>query len=152
MLNLLRVMSKIANVNGYDETGRIRDKSGNFINKTDIAVLLLNAMLPGKLIVGANHFVSLMREAQVNPDWILNENIRYKLMSSSDQLVKVEEVKESQVIVTKSTSPEPNIELSATPVKGTKRKVEFHEEIGEPTKAKRRIFYPNRENWVVPDE
>ena len=64
MLNLLRVMPKLANINRYDEYGRIKDNNGQIIEKSDIAVLLLNAMSAEKLVIGENEFVLLLKKSK----------------------------------------------------------------------------------------
>ena len=167
MFNLLRVMAKLANINGYDEEGRIKDNTGHVVEKSDIAILLLNAMSPGKLVIGENDFIYLLKKANVNPDLILNENVKFKLqnmtitrISNNDEVVK-----EPELFITKSSSPkrgsselsekypnpmidEPQIENIK--IKPTKRKSNFINEIndGEQIK-KRKSDIPER--WIIPD-
>lgn len=86
LINLLRVMSKLASIQGYDEEGRIQSRSGGYMNNTDIAFLLQNSMAPGKLIVGQDEFIHLLIKAKVNPDLILNENVRSKLLNENSNM------------------------------------------------------------------
>jgi hypothetical protein len=77
---LLNIVLKIASVNGYDQNFRIYDANGSPITNSDIVVLLNNAVTPGKILYGENDFIRLLYEAQVNPQWIVNENVRNKLL------------------------------------------------------------------------
>jgi len=84
----MRVISKVAMIRGYDDDGRILMENGRYMENSDIASLMFNAMSPGKLIIGEHEFINLLKKASVNPDLILNENIRYKLLNSSSSYMK----------------------------------------------------------------
>ena len=77
---LLSVVLKIASCDGYDETGRIRGPHGEVIESSDIISLLLHALSPGRTIHGLEAFVDLLARARVNPDDIINANVRALLM------------------------------------------------------------------------
>jgi len=113
MLNLLRVMSKVAMINGYDESGLIKDETGKSVENTDFAVLLLNAMSPGELIVGEQEFISLLIKANVSADLILNENIKYKLSnlkSNSSYHINMDTIpREPEIVAIKTTPPSSKI-------------------------------------------
>src|ERR1700712_1328342 len=78
---LLKIALKIASKNAYDEDFKIKDINGHPISDSDITVLLNSAISPQKLLVGESDFVRLLYEAKVEPSWIVNENMRSKLLN-----------------------------------------------------------------------
>ena len=78
---LLNIVLKIALRNGYNEEFEINDRFGNPISDTDIAALINNALSHEKILVGEKDFIRILYESNVNPYWIVNENVRAKLLS-----------------------------------------------------------------------
>ena len=78
---LIKIVLKLALNKSYDENFNIRDESGKPLSDTDIAELLNQILSPQKIIHGENEFIRLLYQSGVNPDWIINQNIRAKLMS-----------------------------------------------------------------------
>ena len=81
MQKLLKIVLKIALHNAYNEDFRINDSNGNPINESDVAALLLHALSAGKLLIGEEDFIRLLYEADVNPNWIVNENVKVRLLA-----------------------------------------------------------------------
>ena len=78
---LIKIVLKLALNKSYDENFNIRDESGEPLSDTDIAELLNHILSPQKIIHGENEFIRLLYQSGVNPDWIINQNVRAKLMS-----------------------------------------------------------------------
>jgi len=79
LLRILKIVLKIAKIGGYDENGRVRRKDGNFIDKSNVSTLLNHAMTQGKVLHGEAEFIELLQEAKIDPNLIVNENLRSKL-------------------------------------------------------------------------
>lgn len=79
--NIMKILLKLAKINAYDITGRVRDKNGVFLNDSDLISLINHAMTHGKLLLGQSEFIRLLHEANVEPNLIINENIRAKLLN-----------------------------------------------------------------------
>jgi len=97
---IMKIILKLAKINGYDVLGRVRNNKGEFIDSSIIS-LINNAMTHGKLLLGQNEFISLLKEANVEPDLIYNENVRAKLIN----------------IQTNQTLDYTNSDLSISPIK-----------------------------------
>gem|GEM_PF-4301381 len=97
---IMKIILKLAKINGYDVLGRVRNKKGEYIDSSIIS-LINNAMTHGKLLLGQNEFISLLKEANVEPDLIYNENVRAKLIN----------------IQTNNISDYTNSDLSSSPIK-----------------------------------
>lgn len=159
MHNLLRVMMKIAFIQGYDEEGRIKDSNGEYMENTDIASLLLHAMSPGKLIIGEQQFVELLDKAGVNPDLILNENIRYKLLNVFNSLKSKNIEKIPEVIIESSNEVDRDIKPSVhSKNRGIKRKnseIDLVEDNESNTESDGRRIKRKRDelpdNWIIPE-
>lgn len=78
----IRILLKLAKIEGYDENGRIRNKSGEFIDGSSLLHLIINAMSVGHVLVGESEFIDLMKEAKITPDEIPNNNVKAKLLAS----------------------------------------------------------------------
>src|SRR5277367_4725607 len=76
----IKIILKIAKIDGYDGNFRIKNESGVFIDNTNIINLLSNVTTPAKALLGHEPFVSLLYKAGVEPELISNENIRVKLI------------------------------------------------------------------------
>ncbi|MDI9312885.1 MAG: hypothetical protein QM535_21930 [Limnohabitans sp.] len=166
MINLLRIMSRLANIHGYDENGKILDRSGKYMDQTDIAVLLLNAMSPGKLIIGEDEFIYLLKKANVNPDLILNENVRYKLLNErriQNEIINEDLIPETQIFASRK---EPLMDIennkektdNIEPRKVVKRKLsddilnDYSDNINDESFNSKRKRNELPDNWIVPEE
>ena len=78
---LLKIALKIALNNAYDENFNIKDSNGNPVSDSDIALLLNSAISPQRLLIGEEDFIRVLYESKVDPNWIVNENIRSKLLN-----------------------------------------------------------------------
>ena len=78
---IMKIFLRLANIKGYDLIGRVRDSSGNFIKDSDIIALISHSLTHGKLLLGQNEFINLLFEAKIEPELIVNENVKSKLMS-----------------------------------------------------------------------
>ena len=117
LLKQIRVILGLAKIQGYDESGRIRDSKGNFIPNSDIVTLINHAMTPGRVLIGQDVFISLLKEAKITPDLIINDNVRSKLAGVTPSV---------------SAPPvhDPQIHIESTPVKTPmKRKIENDEAV-----------------------
>ena len=82
MNDLLNIMLKLALIRAFDDKGRIRNKNGEYIENTDISLLLTNAMTPGRIIIAEEAFIELLKEANIPATLFRNENIKIKLTNS----------------------------------------------------------------------
>ncbi|RWS26471.1 hypothetical protein B4U80_02435 [Leptotrombidium deliense] len=64
MLKQLKIILKLAKINAYDENGRIRDKSGTFIENIS------------RVLLAEKEFIDLLNEANIDPELIINDNVR----------------------------------------------------------------------------
>ena len=80
LLKQIRVILGLAKIEGYDDSGRIRGEKGIFLPNSDIVSLLNNAMTPGRVLIGQDIFISLLKEAKIPPELIVNDNVRAKLV------------------------------------------------------------------------
>ena len=120
---LLKIALKIASLDAYDEDFKIKDSNGNPIEDSDIVALLNNAISNQKLLVGENDFIRLLFEAKVDPNWIVNENMRSKLLNYRPMNTRPKQPPPEQTIPKYiHTSTPPN--RPQTPNEPTKRKGE----------------------------
>lgn len=78
----IKILLKLAKIEGYDENGRIRNRNGEFIDGSSLLHLIINAMSVGHVLVGESEFIDLMKEAKITPDEIPNNNVKAKLLAS----------------------------------------------------------------------
>ena len=76
---LLNIILRLARIDSYDLYGRLKLEDGTIIQNSDIGHLLQHAMMPGKVLIGEQEFIKLLFKAQVEPDMIINDNIRAQL-------------------------------------------------------------------------
>ncbi|RWR99765.1 hypothetical protein B4U79_03256, partial [Dinothrombium tinctorium] len=82
LLRMVKIVLRLASINGYDYDGRIRSKKGLFIDRSNIITLLNHAMSIGHPLIGEQEFIELLREAKVDPSLIINENVKTKLANN----------------------------------------------------------------------
>ena len=79
---IIKTLVRLVSINAFDaESMKIRDSSGQLMNNTNILDLLSHAMSKGKNTVGANEFVKRLLEADVDPEWVINEYVRDQLIN-----------------------------------------------------------------------
>lgn len=154
-LRQMQIILKIAKINGYDIGGRIRDQEGSFIENSSLIHLLTYSMTPGRVLVGEKEFIDLLYEAKVEPDTILNDNIKaklYKMYNNKSQTEVeplIEEYKENKGGEKRKRDDDddemPNLEpYYNVPIK--KRRympvLEPEVEVNKNTSKKRRWDYP----------
>ena len=75
----IKIILKLAKSESYDEGLRIKSRNGKFLEKSNIVDLLTHAMSAGKVLHGEEEFIGLLAECGVDPELILNENVKSKL-------------------------------------------------------------------------
>ena len=78
---IMRTVFNLALINGYDKQMRIRNSKGEFVPNSNLMDLLNHAMSVGKKLENINEFIDLLAEAEVDPEWIINENVRQMLVT-----------------------------------------------------------------------
>lgn len=76
----IKVILKLAQKVGYDDQLRIKLRNGKFLENTNIVDLLTHAMSFGKVLYGENEFVQLLSDSEVDPELIINQNVKLKLI------------------------------------------------------------------------
>ena len=76
----IKIILKLARSVAYDEDLRIKLKNGKYLEKSNIVDLLTHAMSVGKVLYGENEFIQVLNDSNVDPDLIINENVRLKLI------------------------------------------------------------------------
>ncbi|RWR99124.1 hypothetical protein B4U79_14112, partial [Dinothrombium tinctorium] len=66
----------LAKINAYDNEGRIRDSKGEFISNSSLIQLLSHAMTASRILLAEKEFIDLLYEADVDPDLIINDNVK----------------------------------------------------------------------------
>ena len=79
----IKIILKLARTIGYDEDLRIKLRSGKYLEKSNIVDLLTHAMSAGKVLYGEDEFVELLADSNVDPNLIINDNVRNKLIQFS---------------------------------------------------------------------
>ena len=79
---LLQIIMHIASVQGYNNQCNIKDRSGNFVEGSDIVPLILYAVSKEKLVKDIEPFVNLLVDAKVPPEIITNEVLRQRVIST----------------------------------------------------------------------
>ena len=82
---LILIVLKIARHNGYDENFNLLDENGKVIDKSDLVSLLNHSLTHQKLFIGGERFIQLLHEAKVDPNRIINDNMRSKLLSITER-------------------------------------------------------------------
>ena len=77
----IKVISKLAQNDSYDENLRIKSRSGTYLEKTNLVDLLTHSMSIGKVLHGEDDFIALLAKSHVDPELILNENVKSKLIN-----------------------------------------------------------------------
>ena len=79
-LDVYDLILRLGQLGAYDSSRRIRGPDGEFVQNTDIAHLIEEAMRPSRVVNGADAFIELLVASKINPDSIANDTIRAKLV------------------------------------------------------------------------
>ena len=76
----IKIILKLAKFVGYDDDLRIKLKNGDYLEKSNIVDLLTHAMSAGRVLYGEQEFIELLADSHVDPNLIINDNVRMKLI------------------------------------------------------------------------
>ena len=93
---LLTIALKLAKFGGFDDYFRIKSSDGSFLNESDVVSLLLYSCSPGRSMKGIDEFVQLLRDAEVDPELIINAQVREMLQRISHPKIRKPIYKEPQ--------------------------------------------------------
>lgn len=79
IIRLIKIALKIAKKDAYDDQMRILDIMGRPIDGTYLPTLLKYIVTPQKIIIGEDDFIRILHDADIDPEWITNENVRARL-------------------------------------------------------------------------
>lgn len=85
-LDAYNLILKLGQMGAYDSSRRIRAPDGTFVPNTDIAHLIDEAMRPNRVVNGGDAFIDLLIAGKVDPDTIVNDTLRSKLLHKMEQL------------------------------------------------------------------
>lgn len=166
----LKLVLKIAFAKGYDENGRLIDSNGQVVANSDIGTLIGHALSHGKALVGESEFIQLLKRANVDPELILNENLKLKLVNTAQpSSVKLdnEEIRvstqepidaEPYDTITRVAKRSRDDEIQPSDTKRGKwqiKSTEFPKMVIKKLKPKRKWVVPSESNskpeWVIPE-
>lgn len=85
----LDIALRLGRIKGYDDTRRILGADGKYITGSDVSMLIEEAMTPKRVLIGMDDFVKLLAKANVDPDSILNDNLKKKLTTYKKSINKL---------------------------------------------------------------
>ena len=145
----LKIILKLAKVNGYDNNLRIKGSNNNYVDNSNIINLLNDAMITSKVLIGYNEFIKLLYESGVEPDLIINDNIKYQLM----RMYEIQPKESSKDLYTKTAPTEIRTDpkVIKSNLKRTYNGDEFQELFDKPVNKKRGV---DKEaiDWIFPDQ
>lgn len=155
----LKLVWKIALAKGYDEYGRLIDSNGQVVANSDIGTLIGHALSHGRALVGENEFIQLLKRANVEPELILNENLKLKLINTAAPSSAKIDNTEIQVSTNEPIDAEPYDTITRVP----KRTRDDETQPSDAKKGKWQIKssqFPkmvlkklkSKRQWVVPSE
>jgi len=78
--HLLQIAIKLAKIDAFEIDGRIRSIEGKLLDGTNVIDLLDHVSSPRKALHGLDEFIKLLFKAGVEPDMILNRDVKIELM------------------------------------------------------------------------
>lgn len=84
-LDVYDLILRLGSLGAYDSSRRIKGADGQFVENTDIAHLIEEAMRPSRVVNGSNAFIDLLVASKIKPETIANDNIRAKLIQKLQQ-------------------------------------------------------------------
>ena len=85
---LIKIALKIAKINSYDDELRIIGHNGEYVEGSNLADLLKYVLTSQKIIIGENEFIKILHGANVDPQWMTNENVRARLIGLKNSNMK----------------------------------------------------------------
>jgi hypothetical protein len=140
---ILNIIYKLAHINGYELDGRIIDLNGNPIINSNIVDLINHSLSYGKVLIGESEFIQLLNKAGVDPEYIINENVKVKLINlKTNKIIPTNNIE--AIPINKPTEPieSENYETIVRVPKRTRDNIE--ETVKENTYKKPKI------QWVIP--
>jgi hypothetical protein len=145
-VNQIKIILKLAKIDGYDNNLRIKNENGNFIENSNIINLLQNATIAAKVLIGQDAFINLLFNAGVEPDLIVNENVKSKLIRLYETKSKsTQTFKELEPRIYTSNATKNDLIVEPT-VKFNKRQREKTDDIEETEEIN-----PKRTKWILPN-
>lgn len=144
LINQLKIILKLAKIDAYDTSLRIKNNRGEFIEHSNIINLLQNATVLAKVLVGQDDFISLLFKAKVEPELIANENIRAKLINLYEKPIVDNRPTEPMIFsdVSNDDRVDPVIKTNARKRRREEPDIIEIESEGEP---------PAKKQWIYPD-
>lgn len=75
------IILKLGRIKGYDDNRRVLGSDGKYVQGSDITMLLCEAMTPKRVLNGMDEFIKLLDKAKVDPDLIVNDNVKSKFVA-----------------------------------------------------------------------
>jgi hypothetical protein len=167
---LVKIILKLAKIKAYDEAGRILGSNGQYMDNTDIDILLAYAMTPGRILSGEMDFVRLLREANVEPELIINDNLRSKLSNFNMQSTQTPDDDDTDIddsedfggppstppnmqVDTQQQPPSPSLPPTPAKVVAQKRAHDYSSDIEEgisASKSRKTAQTGTGKRWIVP--
>jgi hypothetical protein len=146
LINQLKIILKLAKIDAYDTSLRIKNNKGDFIENSHIINLLQNATVLAKVLIGQDDFIKLLFQAKVEPELIANENVRTNLIklyekNNSNDNKPVEPMIFSDVSSHEPVDPTVNIRAK----KRRREENDFDENESEDEP-------PSKKSWIYPNE
>ena len=97
LLFAAKIFASLALIQAYDSLGRVKNDDGSFLDDSDIVNLIIYALTPGKPRKGETQFIHRLAEAKIPLEWIVNDDIKFKLQSIYSSGIKVSKDNENKV-------------------------------------------------------
>lgn len=85
-LDTYNLILRLGQLRAYDSSRRIRGPDGGYVQNTDIAHLIEEAMRPSRVVNGADEFIDLLVSCKIDPEIIVNDTLRSKLVKRMEQI------------------------------------------------------------------
>jgi len=93
--HLLQIAIKLAKIDAFEIDGRIRSIEAELLDGTNVIDLLDHVCSPRKTLHGLDEFIKLRFKAGVEPDMILNRDVKIELMKLYQTSSPIEEYRTS---------------------------------------------------------
>jgi hypothetical protein len=145
--NQVKILLKLGKLDPIDNNLRIKNENGVFIENSNIINLLHNATQDAKELVGQEAFIKLLYQAGVEPELILNQDIKsklFKLYVTQSKETQTNNSTDPQIFT--NVSPEQSMNIDPV-VKSNKRQREIKEDENEKSEEP-----PTKKlNWIMPE-
>jgi hypothetical protein len=82
---MLKIGLKLSNINAFDDDFRIKREDNTVVSNSNLLILLNHLMTNGKVLNGLNELIYLMAKAKIDPELVINENVKAKLIFHTKQ-------------------------------------------------------------------